>query len=81
MKLEIISPDKLVFAGEVEQVNLPGSAGSFTILPHHAAMISSLKNGNISFLSGGEQTVIKVDGGFAEIKNNVISVCVENVLA
>lgn len=79
MKLEIISPDKLVFAGEVDSVNLPGSAGGFTVLPHHAALISSLKNGEISFLSKGEQTIFKVNGGFAEIKNDVISVCVENV--
>ncbi len=80
MKLEIISPDKLVFTGEVDSVNLPGSAGKFTVLPRHTALISSLKAGEIIFSSGDEQTVLKVDGGFAEVKNDVISVCVENVL-
>ncbi len=81
MKLEIISPDRLVFSGEVEEVNLPGSAGSFTVLPRHAALISSLKAGQITYTSNGEKSVIRVDGGFAEVKNDVISVCVENVLA
>ena len=80
MKLEIISPDKLVFTGEVDSVNLPGSAGKFTVLPRHTALISSLKAGEIIFRSGDEQTVLKVDGVFAEVKNDVISVCVENVL-
>ena len=80
MKLEIISPDKLVFTGEVDSVNLPGSAGKFTVLPRHTALISSLKAGEIIYRSGDEQTFLKVDGGFAEVKNDVISVCVENVL-
>ena len=43
MKLEIISPDKLVYSGEVDSVNLPGTAGKFTVLPRHAALISSAK--------------------------------------
>ncbi len=81
MKLEIISPDKEVFNGEVESVNLPGSAGKFTVLPRHAAMISSLKEGEIIIRANGEETIFKVDGGFAEIKDDVVSVCVENVKA
>lgn len=80
MKLEIISPDKLVFSGEVKSVNLPGSAGKFTVLPHHTALISSLKAGEITYQTGEESSVIKIDGGFAEVKNDVISVCVENVI-
>lgn len=80
MKLEIISPDKLVFAGEVASVNLPGSAGRFTVLPHHTALISSLKAGEIIYQSEEGSVSIKVDGGFAEVKNDVISVCIENVI-
>lgn len=80
MKLEIISPDKLVYSGEVDSVNLPGTAGKFTILPRHAALISSLKAGEITIQEGSETTVFKIDGGFAEVKNEEISVCVENVL-
>lgn len=80
MKLEIISPDKLVFSGEVESVSLPGAAGRFTVLPHHAALISSLKSGDIRYMSEGNETTLKVDGGFAEVKNDEISVCIENVI-
>ncbi|MCR5497866.1 MAG: ATP synthase F1 subunit epsilon [Paludibacteraceae bacterium] len=80
MKLEIISPDKLVFSGEVESVSLPGAAGRFTVLPRHAALISSLKAGDITYMVDGTPTSLKVDGGFAEVKNDEISVCVENVI-
>jgi len=80
MKLEIISPDKLVFSGEVSSVNLPGSAGRFTVLPHHAALISSLKAGEIIYQNEEGTVNLKIDGGFAEVKNDVISVCVENVI-
>ncbi|MCQ2216879.1 MAG: ATP synthase F1 subunit epsilon [Paludibacteraceae bacterium] len=80
MKLEIISPDKLVFSGEVSSVDLPGTAGRFTILPHHTALISSLKAGEIIYQNEEGAITINVDGGFAEVKNDVISVCVENVI-
>ena len=80
MKLEIISPDKLVFFGEVSSVNLPGAAGKFTVLPKHTALISSLKAGEIAYQTSEGNSIIKIDGGFAEVKNDVISVCVENVI-
>ena len=81
MKLEIISPEKKVFTGEVESVNLPGSAGSFTVLAHHAALISSLKAGEITYTVDGIETKSKVDSGFVEVKNNVVSVCIEKVVS
>ncbi|MBE6328780.1 MAG: ATP synthase F1 subunit epsilon [Paludibacteraceae bacterium] len=80
MKLEIISPDKLVFSGEVDSVNLPGGGGRFTVLPRHAALISSLLNGELSYTMEGATTTIKIDGGFAEVKEDTIYVCVENII-
>ena len=70
MELEIISPEKVIFTGEVKEVNLPGSAGRFSILPHHAALISSLGVGDIG-----------IDSGFAEVKEDKVSVCIEKVIA
>jgi len=77
MKLEIISPEGKVFTGEVESVNLPGTAGSFTVLSHHAALISSLKAGEITYVENGNETKLKVDSGFVEVKDNLVSVCIE----
>ena len=52
MKLEIVSPDGILFEGETESVSFPGVAGSFDILPHHAPLIAALKAGR----SGSRQT-------------------------
>lgn len=80
MRLEIISPEKRIFKGEVDAVNLPGMAGSFTILPHHAALISSLKTGNITYTTNNKETQLKIDSGFVEVKDDLVSVCIEKVI-
>ena len=77
LKLRIIAPDKLVFEGDVESVTLPGTVGSFTVLDRHAPIISSLENGRISYKDANGQTDITVRSGFAEVRNNVLSICVE----
>ena len=53
MKLEIVSPDGILFEGETESVSFPGVAGSFDILPHHAPLIAALKAGTIRFEANG----------------------------
>ena len=77
LKLRIIAPDRLVFEGDVESVTLPGTVGSFTVLDRHAPIISSLENGRISYKDANGQTDITVRSGFAEVRNNVLSICVE----
>ena len=77
MHLEIISPEKIIYKGEVDMVTLPGVVGSFTILNHHAPIISVLKNGFVTYKSGENENKVKINSGFAEVKQNLISVCVE----
>ena len=77
MKLEIISPEKILFSGEIELVTLPGSLGSFTILPGHAAIISSLEKGKLTYRTEGKNTEMDINGGFAEGKQDQITVCIE----
>ena len=77
LHLEIFSPEKKVFSGEVEQVTLPGAMGSFTILPQHAPIISSLQAGKLSYVvKGGEEQGEEIRGGFVEMNGNKVSVCV-----
>jgi len=77
MKLEIISPDKVVFTGEVNSVQLPGTDGYFEILNDHAPIISSLKKGNIRvILKNGNTEIFKAEKGFVEVINNKITVLV-----
>lgn len=49
MTLEILSPERTLFSGEVESVTLPGTLGEFTVLRHHAPLISSLTAGEVRF--------------------------------
>ncbi len=79
MKLEIITPEQIYFSGEVTSVTLPGTSGLFTVWENHAPLISSLKPGKISYKADKDETELNVDGGFAEISNNVVTVCLELV--
>jgi F-type H+-transporting ATPase subunit epsilon len=72
MFLEIITPDKKIFEGEVESAKFPGSSGFFQVLNNHAPLISSLETKN------GEFQVL-VDGGVVEVLNNKITVLAESV--
>ena len=64
MTLRIISTEDIVFQGEVKAVTLPGALGSFTVLPRHAALISTLTAGVVAYTTadGGEHTA-GVGGG------------------
>lgn len=80
MYLEIITPDKKVFSGEVSMATFPGSKGSFQVLNNHAPLISTLERGKISMrTSQGEQSLL-VDGGVVEVLNNQIIVLAEAVV-
>lgn len=80
MELEIISPERIVYTGTVDSVTLPGVLGQFTILPQHAALISSLKEGEIIYINADGENRIRIDSGFAEVRDNKISVCIEKIL-
>lgn len=78
MHLEIVTPEKSLYSGEVVLVQLPGKNGSFEILKNHASIISSLGKGTIKFKPlDGKDEFFKITGGVVECKKNVISVLVD----
>lgn len=80
MLLEIITPDKRIYSGEVTSVQLPGSLGSFAILKNHAPIISTLEKGKIKVLEqSGETLFFEVEGGIVENKDNKIIVLLESM--
>jgi F-type H+-transporting ATPase subunit epsilon len=80
MHLEIITPDKKIFEGEVNLVKIPGGKGGFEILDKHAPIISSLEKGTIKVQEkNGEEHFFEVDGGVVENKDNKIILLVESV--
>ncbi|NLZ72829.1 MAG: ATP synthase F1 subunit epsilon [Bacteroidales bacterium] len=77
--LKIVSPDKKIFEGEVQQVSLPGTKGPFTILRHHAPIVSSLKKGKITYMTVDGEKELEITSGFIEMNKNRVTVCVTTI--
>ena len=76
--LEIISPEKLLFAGEITIIKLPGVSGSFEIMKNHVPIISTLQQGKIKVKeTSGIVSYFDVEGGLVEVSNNEVKVLVE----
>ena len=75
MILEIITPEKQVFTGEVTSVKFPGTNGEFEILNNHAPIISTLEKGEIRIITSNKNTEnFNINGGVIEMQNNKIIV-------
>ncbi|MBL0102510.1 MAG: ATP synthase F1 subunit epsilon [Bacteroidetes bacterium] len=79
MKLEIITPDKRVYAGDVTSVSVPGSKGRFEMLNNHAPIISTLLNGKVKVKDKEGVKTFDVKGGVIENLNNKIIILAESV--
>lgn len=65
----------MLFDGPVDSVLLPGSCGPFSVLDHHAPIISVLIPGEIIYMTGGKENRLWVQGGIVEVRDNWVSVC------
>lgn len=79
MTLEILTPDKKVFEGEVTAVTVPGTMGSFQILKDHAPIISTLEDGPVIIKSKTNEETFIIKGGVVEVLKNKIIVLAEGV--
>ena len=64
---ELVSPEKIAFSGDADQVDVPGAEGDFGVFAGHAPLISLLRPGIVTVHAGGEETQIVVLGGLAEV--------------
>jgi len=79
MQLEIITPDKKVFEGEVFTATFPGADGSFQILNGHAPLVSLLKEGVVEYKSKELSQQIRITGGVVEVLKNKVIVLADSV--
>jgi F-type H+-transporting ATPase subunit epsilon len=80
MKIEIITPDKKVFEGDIKSVRVPGKKGSFQVLKDHAPIVSTLENGSVIIVDqAGKETRFEINGGVIEVKVNKIILLAESV--
>ena len=82
MTLEILTPEKKLFSGEVFGVQMPGISGSFEVLDKHAPLVSALKAGRVKVLRDKQNhtTSYDIQGGFVEVLNNKVTVLVEGAI-
>ena len=82
MTLEILTPEKKIYSGEVYGVQLPGIAGLFEVLDKHAPLVSALKAGRVKVLRDKQAHTVHFDiqGGFVEVLNNKVTVLVEGAV-
>jgi F-type H+-transporting ATPase subunit epsilon len=80
-KFELVSPERLLVSGEVEQVLVPGAEGDMTVLAHHAPVLTTLRPGLLDIgLPGGEHQRFFIRGGFAEIGPSGLTVLAETAI-
>jgi len=79
MTLEILTPERKIFSGDVYGVQLPGIGGLFEVLDRHAPLVSALKNGKLKILKDKSMNTVSysIQSGFVEVLNNKTTVLVE----
>jgi F-type H+-transporting ATPase subunit epsilon len=81
LHFEFVSPERVLFSGEVDQVDLPGVEGDMGILAGHAPLVTPLRPGILSIFNGGSREAVVVIGGFAEVGPAGLTVLADQAVA
>ena len=77
---DLVSPERMLFSGEVDQVDVPGSEGDFGVLAGHAPLVATLKPGILTIINGGNRQRIIVFGGFAEVSGAGLTILADGAV-
>jgi F-type H+-transporting ATPase subunit epsilon len=78
LHFSLVSPERELFSGLVDQVDAPGSEGDFGVLANHAPFMTALKEGPVRVRDGGTTTVFNVRGGFADVTPDGLTILAEH---
>jgi F-type H+-transporting ATPase subunit epsilon len=78
-QIEIATPEKLVLSQAAEYAEIPGKDGYMGILPGHAALLSELGEGELSYTLSGKTEKLKITGGYVEVRDNHVRVLADKV--
>jgi len=81
LHLEFVSPESVLFSGDVDQVDLPGAEGDMGILAGHAPLVTTLRPGVVTIFRGGAREAVVVTGGFAEVGPAGLTVLADRAVA
>ena len=76
----LVSPERELFSGDVDQVDAPGSEGAFGVLPGHAPFMTTLREGRIHVRNDGVDHVFEVKGGFADVTPAGLTILAEEAV-
>jgi F-type H+-transporting ATPase subunit epsilon len=77
LQLEIVTPERLAYSDEVDEVVLPGSEGEMGVLPHHAPLLATLGVGELRIKKGGGEESFAIAGGFVQVRPDKVVVMAE----
>jgi F-type H+-transporting ATPase subunit epsilon len=80
LNFALVSPEREVFHGDVDHVVVPGTEGEFGVSPHHAPVMSVIKPGALRVFNDGAETRIFVDGGFADVTPEGLTILAEDAV-
>jgi len=81
LHFEFVSPESVLFSGDVDQVDLPGSEGDMGILAGHAPLVTTLRPGIVTIFRGGQREPVVIIGGFAEVSPAGLTVLADRAVA
>ncbi len=81
LHLDFVSPESVLFSGDVDQVDLPGAEGDMGILAGHAPLVTPLRPGIVTIYRGGAREPVVVTGGFAEVGPTGLTVLADRAVA
>jgi F-type H+-transporting ATPase subunit epsilon len=81
LHLEFVSPESVLFSGDVDQVDLPGAEGDMGILAGHAPLVTTLRPGIVTIFNGNAKVPVVVFGGYAEVSPSGLTVLADRAVA
>lgn len=75
--LQVVSPLGTIFSGEIDEVTVPSTEGTITVLPHHTPLFTQLAHGEVFIKQGSKKTSLALFGGFLEVQNNTVNIVSE----
>jgi F-type H+-transporting ATPase subunit epsilon len=80
LHFSLVSPERELFSGAVDQVDAPGADGDFGVFAHHAPFMTALKSGRIRVVDDGKVRVFEIDGGFADVTPEGFTILAESAV-
>jgi len=81
LQFSLVSPERELYSGDVDQVDIPGTEGDLGVMPNHSPLMAAIRTGVITVTENGSETQFFVQGGFADVTPSGLTVLAEHAVA